>query len=220
MRRMVKATTSAALVAAMIVGGAGAASALEAADEPAGTPTLDAVEERVVSRAEALIDGFERRIEALDDREGPRARQSSALFAEGIGILSEMIGEVTDAEDLAGVWEAVRDAGAEYRGHRRVRMGSAHVEVDIARFTRRAGRLDALVARAEEAGFDTAGAAAEAEAARADLDSAGELLAAIDPSATGPEVVVEIAAAHRTAHAARLHIRAGFTALREAGSTA
>ena len=220
MRRMPKAISSAALVAAMIVGGAGAASALETAPESAGTATLDAVQERVVARAEARIDRFERRIEALDDREGPRALQSSALFAEGIEILSEMIGEVTDAEDLTGVWEAIREAGAEYRGHRRVRLGFAHADVDIARFSRRADRLVALVDRAEAAGIDTAGGAAEAEAARVDLDSAGELLAAIDPSATGAGVVGVIAAAHRNAHAARLHIRAGFTALREARSTA
>jgi hypothetical protein len=216
MRKTPRAITTAVLAAVMVVGGMGSASALQATGETPGTPTLDSVKEWVVARAEARIARFERRIEVLDGREGPRAVQSSALFAEGITIVSEMIDEVTGAEDFSGVWEAVREARAEYREHRRVRLGYAHVEADITRFTRRADRLDTLVDRAADAGLDTTGAAAEAEAARADLDSAAELLAGIDPSATGPEVLEQITGAHRSAHAAREHVRAGLAALREA----
>jgi hypothetical protein len=203
------------LATLLVVAGLGAASALEAGETTSEAPALDTVKEFVIARAEARIERFGRRIEALEGREGPRAVQSSALFAEGIAISSGMIDEVTAADDFAGVWNAVRNAGAEYRAHRRVRLGVAHVETDITRFTRRADRLDTLADRAAEAGFDTTGAAAEAEAARADLDSAREALDGVDASAVGPDVVGQIADAHRAAHAARDHIRAGFTALRE-----
>jgi hypothetical protein len=213
---MLRTATAATMVALMAIAGIGKASALEAAEGTAEAPALDTIKQRIVGWAEGRVDRFERRMEALDGRDGPRATQLGALFGDGVAIFTGMIDEVTAAEDLAGVWTAVRNAGTEYREHRRVRLGHAHVEADVDRFTRRVIRLETLIARAQDADLDTGSAAEEAEAARADLEPAEALLTGIDPSAIGPDVVEQLGQAHRAAHDAQAHLRAGLVALRAA----
>jgi len=215
MRKTLRALTITGLAALLVVGSIGAAFALD--EEPAEPATIDleAVKERVVERLEARIDRMQTGLEELADEEGPRAEQMRALLAEGIEIFSAAAAEVAGAESLRGIGEIVRDATVEFRDHAKVRRHYAHVGTDLVKFERRIGFLDEAIDRADTAGFDTTAAVAEAEGAVADLATAAGLLETIDPSTTGSEVMDEIAEAHRTAHEAQQHVRAGFEALRE-----
>jgi hypothetical protein len=138
-----------------------------------------------------------------------------ALLGEGIEIFSAAAAEVAGADSLRDIGEIIRDATVEFRDHAKVRRFYAHVGTDLVKFERRLGFLEEAIDRAGAGGFDTAAAAAEAEGAAADLATAADLLGAIDPSATGSDVMDQIAEAHRTAHEAQQHVRAGLEELRE-----
>ena len=215
MRKTLRALTITGLVALLVAGSIGAAFALD--EEPADTAVidLDAVKERVVHGIEGRIDRMQNGLEELAGENGPRAEQISALLTEGIEIFSAAAADVAEADGLREIGQIVRDATVEFRDHAEVRRFFAHVGTDLVKFERRLGFLEQAIDRADSAGFDTAAAAAEAEGAATDLATAGDLLEAIDPSATGSEVMDEITEAHRTAHEAQQHIRAGFEAVRE-----
>ena len=107
----------------------------------------------------------------------------------------------------------VREARGEFAAHARVRIAYAHVQNDLARFTHRVGLLEQETARAEAAGLETTRAAAQATIARADLAAVEAGLAGVDAGNTGPVVLAQIRAAHREAHSAQWHLRAGFGSL-------
>ena len=148
------------------------------------------------------------------------AEQRAALLADGIEIFEQLAADIESAATVEDVIKAAREARKEFRAHRRVRTFYVHIQNDIDKFTRRLGRLESAITRAEDNGFETADAAAEAETADAELEAAQTLLDAIDPSLIGEEVVEDLKVAHRTAHSGQSHIRAGRQALRALFGTA
>lgn len=190
--------------------------ALASEETEADAPTLDEVKARVIEKIENRIAGFEEIIEKLEGETGIAAEQRSALAADGIAAFEDALVEVEAATSVREVMKALRDAQKEYREHRRVRTLYVHIHGDLVKFGRQLERLDKAIDRAEEAGADVTAAEAESAAAAEDLATAADLLDAIDPSQTGQEVVEALKEAHRTAHAGKAHIRAGWKALFEA----
>lgn len=206
----------AALAGVLMVSGTGAAFAAQEAETESAAPALDTVKERVLKRIESRIEGFERTIERLGDKEGVAPEQWVALAGDGIAVFEAASAEVEAAETVREVFSAVKDANREYDAHRRVRRLYVHVSKDVAKFTRALDRLDGAIERAEEAGVDVTDAVAESTAAATDLASAQAMLDAIDPSQTGSEVMDDLKEAHRTAHSGQKHVRTGWRALRTA----
>jgi hypothetical protein len=94
-----------------------------------------------------------------------------------------------------------------------VRLFYAHVQGDIARFAARLEQLDQGITHAREMGLDTTGASVEAEKARASLEAAASILVGVDPADTGEGIMTQTRLAHRAAHAAQSHLRAGLRSL-------
>ena len=117
------------------------------------------------------------------------------------------------ADEVAEIHALLGAAGAEFVAHARVRLLYAHVQNDVARFTARVERLDEAIMQAEAAGLDITRAAAEADQARASLEAAASVLAGADPDDTGEGALTQLRLAHRAAHAAQSHLRAGFRSL-------
>jgi hypothetical protein len=211
MRTLRKTMTVAALVVALVLAAVGSAFAAET--EEAELTDLDTLKARVVERIEAKIEVFENRLDQLAGRDGHMVEQLQALFTEGITLAEQLRADVEEATAAAEIAGLIRDARHEFAADARVRLGYAHVQNDLAKFTHRVELLEQAITRAEEAGLDTAQAVAEASAARADLATAASVLAGVDPGTTAGEVVAQIRAAHRAAHSAQAHIRAGFRSL-------
>jgi hypothetical protein len=177
---------------------------------------LETVRADVLERIDARIAGFKARIERLDGRDGFWAVQMVALAQEGIGIFEDARSAVGAAGSVDEIRDAMRAAKDDYRHSKRIRALYAHVQKDIREFGRRLAVLEKAIARAEEAGFDVSAAAEQAREAAADLGTAKRILNGIDPSDPAGEVLQQLRNAHRAAHAAQKHIRAGFWALRRA----
>ncbi|MCJ7725627.1 MAG: hypothetical protein MUP76_04480 [Acidimicrobiia bacterium] len=199
----------------LVVSGSGAALAAQESGT-ADAADIGAVQERVLDRIGDQIDRLGRVLDDLEGEEGTAAEQRAASAAEGIAIFEAAAADVANATTVGEVKDAIRDAGREYRAHRRIRLFYAHVQGDIDKFSRRLDWLDGAIARAEQAGVDVSAAVRESEAAAAGLGAAQDLLDAIDPSMTGDEVVAALKEAHRTAHNGQRHVRAGWKALLEA----
>ena len=211
MRTLRKTMTVLSLVAVLVLATLGTAVAAE--PDPAPTPDLDELKARVIAQADVRIAGFEDRLDDLAGREGPMADQLTALFTQGIADLERLKVGVAAAATAPEVRGLVRDTLVEFTAHARIRILYAHTENDIAKFGHRLDQLEAAIARAGEAGFDTTAAEAAAEAARADLASAAAILDGVDAGAIGDGTLAQVQAAHRTAHAAQWHIRDGFQSL-------
>ncbi len=211
MRMLRRTMTVAALAVALVLATVGTAFAAET-DEAEGLD-LATLKVRVVERIEARIRVFEDQLDQLAGRDGSMVEQLQALFTEGIALAEQLRTDVEEAAGAAEIGGLIRDARREFAADARVRLGYAHVQNDLATFTHRAELLERAIARAEEAGLDTGRAVAEASAARVDLTTAASVLAGIDPGTTGEEAVAQIHVAHRAAHSAQAHIRAGFRSL-------
>jgi hypothetical protein len=210
------------LVGALLLSGTG--TALASADEaPSGDPPaaelaagLASFQAEVADRIEARIAVLERIVERFEGSDGSRARRAVAYAEAAIAIHEEALAGVRAAATAGEVVEAVSSLREGVRARARVRRLHVHVETDLARFSRSLERLENAIDRAGRAGVPAAAAAAEAGEAAADLEEAGRLLDGVDASQRGPEVVDALAEAHRTAHAARRHVRSGLEALFEA----
>jgi hypothetical protein len=209
MRLFRRTMTVTALVAVLVLATVGTALAADT-DEPVDLDTLQA---NVVERIDARLGTWQERIEALAGRDGNLARQLQALFAEGITLAEQLRADVLAADDAAEVRALVREARATFAAHTRVHLAYAHCQNDLARFTHRVELLEQAITAVAEDGLDTTEAAAQADAARAGLADAAAGLAGVDPGDTGAEVRAQIRAAHRDAHSAQAHIRAGWRAL-------
>lgn len=209
MRLFRRTMTVTALVAVLVLATVGTALAADT-DEPLD---LDGLKAAVVERIDARIDTWQERIEALAGRDGNVAQQLQALFAEGITLAEQLRADVLAADDAAEVRGLVREARATFAAHTRVRLAYAHCQNDLARFTHRVELLEQAITAAAEDGLDTTEAAAQAAAARAGLADAAAGLAGVDPGDTGAEVQAQVRAAHRDAHSAQAHIRAGWRTL-------
>jgi len=211
MRTVRKTMTMAALVVALVLATVGSAFAAET--EEAELTDLGTLKARVVEHIEAKIEVFGNRLDQLAGRDGQLVEQLQALFTEGIALAEQLRADVEEATTAAEIAGLIRDARHDFAADARVRLGYAHVQNDLAKFTHRVELLEQTITRAEEAGLDTAQALAEATAARAGLATAASVLAGVDPGTAAGEVVAQIRAAHRAAHSAQAHIRAGFRSL-------
>jgi len=211
MRTLRKTMLVTALVAAMVLATVGVAVAAE--PEVEAPLDLEALKARVIEQIDARIANFEDRLEDLEGREGPLAEQLTALFTQGIADFEQLKADVAAATTAGEVRRLVHRAYQGFAAHARVRTFYAHVETDLLKFDHRLDLLYEAIARAEEAGLDTNRATEQAEAAATDLDTAAEVLAGVDPGAIGDGTMAQLRAAHRTAHAAQRHLRAGFRSL-------
>jgi len=211
MRILRKTMTVVALAVALALATVGSAFAAET--EETQVLDLDTLKANVIERIEARIEVFENRLHQLAGGDGPMAEQLQALFTEGGAVAEQLMADVQEANGAAEIHGLVREARGEFAAHARVRIAYAHVQNDLARFTHRVGLLEQETARAEAAGLETTRAAAQATVARADLAAVEAGLAGVDAGNTGPVVLAQIRAAHREAHSAQWHLRAGFGSL-------
>lgn len=209
MRLFGRTITVTALVAVLVLAAVGSALAADT-DEPLD---LDTLKSGIVERIDARIGTWQERIDALAGRDGTLAHQLQALFTEGIALAEQLRADVLAAHDAAEIHGLVREARVTFAAHARVRLAYAHCQNDLARFTRRVQLLEQAITAASEDGLDTTEAAAQAAAARAGLAEAAAGLAGVDPSDTGAAVRAQIRDAHRDAHWAQFHLRAGWRAL-------
>jgi hypothetical protein len=162
-------------------------------------------------------------LERIDDRAGSLAERRALLesTASRLDGFAAEVAAATTPEDLQAAVEAARADLGDLRDQARQLAYArlvAHVGDDVEKFTARADRLAVAIEAAVERGVDATAAAAELDAAYADIGAAADLLAGLPPQA-GDDVAALMPLArdaHGTVHDGQAHLRDAFSLLREA----